>query len=514
MYRQNFKRRRVQEKRHFAEKSAGYVKSSSAYPFRLNFYDAPPHLEITVEDFEQWAIDRMKVLGEIESRMARNFSYAELETSMRPVLDKYLPLGSNASVLRAQQRDEEAGEALSTRSSSVVDIKNGSLAKFKFDETNEEHRRLKDHYSHFILRLAFCRSQELRRRFIHAESILFKIRYNSDDPEERDAFIKTCNLSWEPVTEAERQELGKKLDWLQQTREDGTDDSTGFFKVDFEKVPDLVAERRVVLHMGKAYVPLSNLRSFIMTEYTGKLERALLQTVRALPRLEEDDRLVPLLNHLAIGFEAFSTYDNRVGDGGPGTDSEIDANMVDGLADKHFPLCMQTMQRGLMDRKHLKYNARVQYGNFLRYLGLSLDAALQFWKSHFDMTDDVFDKSYRYNIRHQYGLEGSRINYRPHSCAEIANGPLPARDEYHGCPFRSFHIDNLTAALERMGIDDRQELASIKENVGRRQYHIACTRVYELTHPTDTERYNETISHPNEYFDRSWKHAKRESEVK
>lgn len=30
------------------------------YPHRLNFYEVPPTAEITLEEFEQWAIDRLK----------------------------------------------------------------------------------------------------------------------------------------------------------------------------------------------------------------------------------------------------------------------------------------------------------------------------------------------------------------------------------------------------------------------------------------------------------------------
>ena len=30
------------------------------YPFRLNFYDIPPTAEISLEDFERWAIDRLR----------------------------------------------------------------------------------------------------------------------------------------------------------------------------------------------------------------------------------------------------------------------------------------------------------------------------------------------------------------------------------------------------------------------------------------------------------------------
>ena len=30
------------------------------YPFRLSFYEIPPTAEISLEDFEKWAIDRLR----------------------------------------------------------------------------------------------------------------------------------------------------------------------------------------------------------------------------------------------------------------------------------------------------------------------------------------------------------------------------------------------------------------------------------------------------------------------
>ena len=36
------------------------IGGSSKHPYRLNFYDKPPVEEITLEDFETWAIDRLR----------------------------------------------------------------------------------------------------------------------------------------------------------------------------------------------------------------------------------------------------------------------------------------------------------------------------------------------------------------------------------------------------------------------------------------------------------------------
>lgn len=39
---------------------AGVDTKKLQYPHRLNFYERPPVEEITIEDFEVWAIDRLR----------------------------------------------------------------------------------------------------------------------------------------------------------------------------------------------------------------------------------------------------------------------------------------------------------------------------------------------------------------------------------------------------------------------------------------------------------------------
>ena len=72
----------------------------------------------------------------------------------------------------------------------------------------EEHRML-DHTSHFITRLAYCRTEELRRWFVTHESHLFRYRWGcikEDFPEEIQTFLQTCTLNYEAISEEEKKE--------------------------------------------------------------------------------------------------------------------------------------------------------------------------------------------------------------------------------------------------------------------------------------------------------------------
>ena len=51
-------------------------------------------------------------------------------------------------------------------------------------------------------------------------------------------------------------------------------------------------------------------------------------------------------------------------------------------------------------------------GETTQVLGLPIEEALIFWRKSFSkITDDKFNKEYKYNIRHSFGLEGRRANY-------------------------------------------------------------------------------------------------------
>jgi DNA primase large subunit len=179
---------------------------------------------------------------------------------MTPLLDKHLPLHSNAS-----------------RSS------------------NLQAERRTDHYSHFILRLAFSSTEDLRRRFSRLETALFRLRYRLDDARERAAFTKDLGLGWEAVGERERAELAEELRaaGAGAARKAAVQEEDGYFKVDWERVPELVEARKVLLKRGVAYVPAREQISLVVPEFTKRLDEALEVRLLLLPLSANDPSPLP-----------------------------------------------------------------------------------------------------------------------------------------------------------------------------------------------------------------------------
>lgn len=240
-------------------------------------------------------------------------------------------------------------------------------------------------------------------------------------------------------------------------------------------------------------------------------------TARALPRLDEDDRLAPILDHLS---KNLSTPDSTLADSDtalPG--APINSSTIDALV-PHFPLCMRNLHTTLRKNSHLKHFGRLQYTLFLKGIGLTMEECLVFWRKSFKLiTDETFNKEYRYNVRHTYGDVGGDANrrgrgYAPFSCQKILTEHPPGSGEGHGCPYRHFSVDNLTNLLQATGVNDRDVLRGVKDDVEKKRYHIACNRVFDWAHKLELARVKEdkswgsadldTIVHPNTYFKRSY----------
>ncbi|XP_075779792.1 DNA primase large subunit isoform X2 [Pelodiscus sinensis] len=363
------------------------------YPHSLQFYLQPPTENISLAEFENFAIDRLKLLKLVENL---GVSYVKGSEEYKS------KLGHELRKLKFPYR---------------------VLAEDDYDA------RRKDHISHFILRLAYCQSEDLRRWFIQQEIDLFRYRFNELTDVLVQKFLKYVNLSYEALT------------------------------------------------------------------------------ARSLPAVQSDERLQPLLNHLSHSYIGpdYSIQKNT---------GKISLELIDALSVKSFPLCMRQLHKALRDNHHLRHGGRIQYGLFLKGIGLTLEQALQFWKSEFikgKVDADKFDKGYAYSIRHSYGKEGKRTDYTPFSCMKIILSNPPSQGDYHGCPFRHSDPELLKQKLQSYKIPPTG-ITQILELVKGMHYQLACQKYFQLTHDVDDIGFS--LNHPNQYFAESQKLLSGGREVK
>jgi DNA primase large subunit len=438
------------------------TESSSSRLSTLSMYVQPPTEVLTMTEFEQFAFDRLRLLSTIDMARGKGTKGKELAAVIRKARDQYMP--------------------------------------------NTVPGQRKDHYSHFILRLAYCRSEDLRRWFLQNEAELFKWRFVHNPPDDLGAWLSAHNLKYKAISKDEAFALSKELSaTLAARREPGETEKQEHYKVPFEEVIDLVRQRRVFLKGGFAYVPASDLVSIVTTRVRSHLSKQLSSHARLWPALreEESDRLAAFLENLATQY---------VGDdySAPKSGTRITPGELPAAAKQNMPLCMANMYHKLVETHHLKHNARNQLGLFLKGIGITVEESLAFWRTEFTKTmpADKWQKEYAYGIRYNYGLEGKRVDWSPHSCMKTISAPgaNAAAGEHHGCPFKNFEEGQLRATLAQMGVGNG-DIAFIMDKVRGQHYQVACGKYFEAKHKGSTVIETELggISHPNQYFEESMK---------
>lgn len=363
---------------------------------------------------------------------------------------------------------------------------------------SEREKRRKDHISHFILRLAYCQTEDLRRWFIQQEVDLFRYRFNDLDPRQKLEFLHRNNLQYETISIEEKNTLQKKLISSSHGVSGTKVEEQDFYKVPFQDALDLVRTRKVYLRAGYAYIPHQDIVTIVLNDFRTRLSKALALTARSLPAVHSDERLQPLLNHLSHAYvgQDYSIQKN-VG--------KISLEQIDSLSGKSFPLCMRQLHQALRENHHLRHGGRMQYGLFLKGIGLSLDQALQFWRSEFvkgKVDADKFDKAYAYNVRHMFGKEGKRTDYTPYSCMKVILSNPPSQGDHHGCPFRHSDPELLKQKLQFYKVSP-SGISQVLELVKGMHYQLACQKYFELTHNIEDSGFS--LNHPNQYFIESQK---------
>ena len=332
------------------------------------------------------------------------------------------------------------------------------------------------------------------------------------------------------------------------------------YKVPYTECVDLLKMHQGLLVAGELFIQDSDLKAIVSGKFRAYLSECLTRAKRvAMPAILQDERLNPMLSNMTKAYagpefgtsakvrlpllralrgrastlthaprayapratttpparmpRAHATRATSPPSTSPQSVDRVTPDEVDALAASSFPLCMRNLHDGLKADHHLKHGGRMQYGLFLKGVGLSMEDALVFWQREFTkkMTPETFLKQYAYNIRHNYGKEGKRADYAAYSCSRIINNPPPGVGDFHGCPYRHWDLNQLRGALGKMSLSS-PAIDGILESVRARDFQIACRRQFEARYPGAPS--GSVGNHPNAFVEQvqAWSKQKAAAE--
>jgi len=440
----------------------------------LDFYSDVPNYELSLDEFEEMALARLKVLRKIEELKSRNIRGDPYRLAMDSTIKNNIQPNRQATNINVGKKKVR----------SYIDV-----------------------VSHFILRAAYCRTEELRRWFLTQECHLFRHRLDkvaNSSSRELHEFLNQSGIQFNRVPDNEKKELREFLLSIpdgNKTISPTEFATTAYFKIPFIQSLDLIQSRQVYLQNGFAYVPTSRFVSIVTARFRMHLSKSLVHASNAFAHISESERIGPLLksmNQQYIGNDFNNTNHSL-------TDGTVTDATIGSFVDRSMPLCMRQLHKGMERDKKLKYFGRQQYGLFLKGAGLSVEESLRFFQRSFSQfSPEQFEKQYAYNIRHMYGKEGKRANYSPYTCTKIIMGQqAPQSGDHHGCPYRHYDESSLESLLSSLhiGVSDRDAIMTLKKT---KNYQLACARHFEAVHPSALEKEGVNMegvgNHPNAWF--------------
>ena len=322
-----------------AKKEAAEIKPNRVKSLLSLYADAPVG-EIRLEEFEKYSIDRLMVLKEIEGHKAKGTSPALATEKIHEAERKHLT-------------DEG-------------------------DLTTDE-RIHKDFVSHYALRLALCKTDDQRRWLMAHETLLFRHRFeNERSNQKKQQFLNDQNIKVDVVNAKDcPPHIKLALEEMEANQYRPAGDAANavkgvYLKVPFEEVLDSVKKRRAFLHEGDAYVPYSELLTFVEPRFKMHLSKQLARMSKVIHLVEADTRLVPLMNHLREQYLAFGDFKQD----SVGITGTLSLSNLEQAYKQAFPPCMLQMRDRMKSHHHLKYDGRKQLGAFLKRAGLSVEDSL------------------------------------------------------------------------------------------------------------------------------------------
>mmetsp|Transcript_70586 Transcript_70586/g.132089 ORF Transcript_70586/g.132089 Transcript_70586/m.132089 type:complete len:505 (-) Transcript_70586:99-1613(-) len=451
----------------------------------LSFYAEPPQNEVSIAEFQDYTLDRLKVLHTIDRHCGFDTGLGKVEMS-DPIKQAML----DARLLLRQPLGNSAAET--------------------FLQTKEDYC-LRDSISHFALVLVFCKTRDMRQWFLRQEQRLFAFRFETMSAEAKVAFLKDSGLDCTKFDPDKSDDL--TLDALQKATPgariwSGTpgppEFDQNFYEMPFHLVnPSLISGRRVVLRKGKAYFPSSALKEVLVTRLKEKLTAALDTAFQNLESALQDTSVGDFLRalqmygpHLLVAPKSSTTEDVGV---------KLTVANFEEMLHRSFPPCMRRLVENQREKKkHLKHAGRLQLRPFLKDCGFTFEESVSWWQqelSHTAIDAVAFEKDYKYDVEHAYGKKGHFQGQNSFGCPKIISFPAEATGQCHGCPFRHMDMPALKQQLHSWGVSE----ASMKEIevliTKGKHYQLACVEYFKAMHPGhDGDGVGNT---PKDYFQTS-----------
>ena len=348
---------------------------------------------------------------------------------------------------------------------------------------------LQDHFSHMLARM-YCVHQfnECWQWFKINERRLFYFRLRDQVAKmscsELENILRQFNFNFRRITGSELGELTREnvIGW---SRRDGRE-TVDVFEVKFLDALKFVSKRQTSLKNGYAYLSKAEIISVVCDNFEKHLESEVVFAHQHLNlNTPQAQRLMESLDLVYQDFKERKLEEKRNArtneDGDFQSPYMIDIENLDQLVKDHYPPCMRHIQEALSVDHHLKHQARLHYGAFLRSGGVTMDNAIEFWRKEFTklIPNDKFERDYKYNIRHLYGKEGHKKALSCFSCDKIINDNPPGPSEKHGCPFKHFDESHLRTMMSKHGLKS-VDIDSVMMHKNGQDHKLACTHYFKF----------------------------------
>jgi len=433
----------------------------------LSFYGEPPADEVSVREFEEVALDRLRLLHAFDRLCGYDSRLGDIP-DMRPKVSRdlhetRLELTYPSGVTAVQQFQEQKG--LFCR---------------------------RDVISHFALRLAFCKTRDAREWFLRQEQRLFVLRFDALSPDAQEAFLKSSGLPCKKfqVDDKKDNQVLQKLQQATPAAKNWRDgqavfDRTFYEMPFFEVHPSLISRRQVVVKGGTAFVPSSALKIILAGKFKERVSASLDVAFNGLPAALSDPRVGGFLrllqdHGLQLLVAPKSSSNDDVGE-------KLTLENFEEFLVRSFPPCMRRLvekQREL--KKHLKHAGRLQLRPFLKECGFTIDDSMRWWRQELcrdpEIDVNVYEKNYTYDVEHTYGKKGHFQGQNAFGCPKVIGFPGEAVGQVHGCPFKQLDIPSLRQQLHRWRLPETY-VGEIEKFVNGKHFQLGCIEYFKAMHP-------------------------------